>query len=107
MRVVTPNSAIYQSLHHAVLGYDHVTFRLKASQEARIALTHTHTNVDTGGYVIDVGAAANSKTIIFKGIGDDRKEVQVHETSGVLNPEQFEWFWVSWKSGFIQVREQY
>ena len=87
----------------SVLGHDHVTFRVKASQEARIALSHTHTNVHTGGYSIDIGGGANSVTVIFKGIGDDKVEKAIHQTAGILKPDSFEPFWLSWKGGFIEV----
>ena len=100
--VVSPNNATFQS-HRSVLGHDHVTFRVKASQEARIALSHTHTNVHTGGYSIDIGGGANSVTVIFKGIGDDKVEKAIHQTAGILKPDSFEPFWLSWKSGFIEV----
>ena len=103
--MITPNDNRYQTLHHSVLGFDYIIFQLQASQEAHIALSSTHTNLNTGGYWIDLGAFANSKTVIFKGIGNDSKEVLAHETSGVLDPNTMAWYWIGWKGGLIEVRK--
>ena len=67
-----------------------------------LALTPTHEHVDVGGYSIHIGVG-NEFVLIFRGIGDEKTEVNVTNRPGILDPNNFQSFWIGWAEGFIEV----
>ena len=99
--MTSPNNETYAAFH-SVLGSHFVNFKLKALTDAYIALSSAHEHIDVGGYTVALGIGAEISAI-FVGTGSDKREVKATNTAGVLDPNTFQWFWLSWADGLIEV----
>ena len=103
VKIFTKNDVSYKSLHRSMVGRNFTTFRVKASSDARIALSNIHGNIQPLAYEVHIGAASNSKTLLLWKVNG--QELAVHETSGILDNSQLKAFWISWQDGVIEVGE--
>ncbi len=96
-RFFTPDQYSYETVIYRVFHTNGITFKVKACNDAHIALfDHYHT---ARAYEIVIGSNGNSVTRIKKKlIGSS--EVQV-ETPDILSCTDFGQFWVTWANGRI------
>lgn len=93
--VLTPAVYDYQYLPEVpVSRKNHVTFRIMASAEAHVALSHVYGDTDRRTYEIVLGGWNNTKSAIRYG-GRGPIEVEAN-TPGLLNAEDFQAFWIMW-----------
>ncbi|KAJ8949964.1 hypothetical protein NQ318_002371 [Aromia moschata] len=77
-----------------------VQFRIKAANDAHIALSPAAAEVDPM-YEVYIGGWGNSKSIIRK--NRTKPEVAEEPTPGILNPNEFRGFWIRWQNRTISV----
>ena len=103
VRIDTPNDYHYIYLNdHGVdiQGHNNISFRVRAGNDAHIALSLDKNNWDTHTYEIVIGGWKNSRSVIRRCDQCLPKSNFVHSP---LNASEFKPFWISWTNGDIRV----
>ncbi|XP_013402294.1 uncharacterized protein LOC106167937 isoform X1 [Lingula anatina] len=100
--VLTPAVYDYQYLPEVpVTDKTWITFRLRAGCNGNIALSSIYGETDSKTYEIQLGGRDNNRSMIRHG-GHGAIYAETY-TRGVLNPQEFRPFWISWDGGKIRV----
>ncbi|XP_050414992.2 uncharacterized protein LOC126829267 [Patella vulgata] len=100
--VFTPESFTYQFVPEVtVSNKTFLSFRVKASQDAHIALSAIYGDVDRKTYEIVLGADGNKASYIRDGsLGATKAEAK---TINIIKEDDFRYFWISWKDHRVEV----
>jgi len=100
--VLTPAIYDYQYLPEvAVSKKSDVTFRVRAGADAHVALSTVYGDTDRKTYELVLGGWKNSRSAVRYG-GRGPVVAQVN-TPGLLDPDDFRSFWISWGTDVIEV----
>ena len=80
-----------------------VTFKIKAKENAHIALSAVYGALEQKTYEITIGGLNNTRCYIRENAEGPKRAEAI--TKGILDGEDSRDFWISWKDGIIQVGE--
>ncbi|XP_076234199.1 uncharacterized protein LOC143179071 isoform X3 [Calliopsis andreniformis] len=80
-----------------------IQFRIKAANDAHIALT-TGPQEGEPMYEVFIGGWSNSKSVIRK--NRTKPEVAEVETPGILSADEYRGFWIRWSDGVLSVGKE-
>lgn len=101
VRVYTTPVRGYSTLHRSLLDDQQTSFKVRASNDAKIALLSVPSSFRAPSYEIIIGAERNTLTIIRTRSPKGDVESQV-SSPDILSANELRPFWIQWTNGTIE-----
>jgi Farnesoic acid 0-methyl transferase len=91
----------YFTLHQSIIDIQQIVFKVRSTNDAKIALLSVPSNVRAWSYELTIGAKMNTVTTLSYNSpsGDNVHEVS---TLGILSDSELRSFWLTWVDGSVK-----